>query len=105
MASLEAFLESVHSPDRSASAFLASLEPEEWVAGGYEAASPVELKATPAWWWTIAQWLDWSVANTPARPSAGAAPLEEVREREVLFHSAGGRTSVAVAADGGARGA
>ncbi|MDX2119580.1 MAG: hypothetical protein SF070_00800 [Gemmatimonadota bacterium] len=76
----EAFLERVRAgPDRSAAPFLASLEPEQWVQGGFEAFSPIILKDPRPWITDQGAWLDWAAANTPARPREGAATLEEVR--------------------------
>jgi hypothetical protein len=84
----EAFLERVRSPDRSAAGFLRALEPEAWVEGDWESASPVELKPVRAWYPDVEEWLDWAAANTPARPNADAASLDEVRAlSERLSHA------------------
>jgi len=75
----EAFLASVRAPDGSATEFLAALEPEIWVASGYETASPVELKAVRTWVVDDTEWRDWAAARTPPHPNPDAATLEEIR--------------------------
>lgn len=75
----EAFLAAARMPDWTVPPWLATLEPQHWIQTG-ESSMPLTPGVAPGWIVEDDAWLDWSAANTPARPMPNAASLAEAQQ-------------------------